>query len=162
MAAIAVYPGTFDPITNGHVDLIERGVRLFDKLLIGIAANPAKQPLFCLQERVNLARMVLARFDNVAVHGFDSLLVDYAQQVGASVIVRGLRAVSDFEYEFQLASMNRRLRAEIETIFLTPSEHYAFLSSSLVREVAKLGGDISAFVHPKVQVALAEKFTEVD
>lgn len=158
MKVVAIYPGTFDPITNGHVDLVERGARMFDRLIIAVAANPAKQPLFCLEERVALARSVLAHVEHIEIRGFDSLLVNFAQSAGAHVIVRGLRAVSDFEYEFQLASMNRRLRAEIETIFLAPAEQYAFISSSLVREVAKLGGDISAFVHPQVQAALNEKF----
>ena len=159
MKVTAIYPGTFDPLTNGHIDLIERGTRMFDKLIVGVAANPGKRPLFSLEERVGLTRAVLSHIDNVEIHGFDSLLVNFAQGVGASVIMRGLRAVSDFEYEFQLASMNRRLQPEIETTFLTPSEQYAFISSSLVREVSKLGGDISAFVPPEVQQALAQKYT---
>lgn len=158
MRLVAIYPGTFDPITNGHIDLIERGMRMFDKLVVSVAANPGKQPLFTLEERVALARSVLGHHHKVEVRGFDNLLVNYVQSIGAQVIVRGLRAVSDFEYEFQLASMNRRLQSTIETIFLTPAEQYAFISSSLVREVAKLGGDISAFVHPDVQAALARKF----
>jgi pantetheine-phosphate adenylyltransferase len=158
MRVVAIYPGTFDPITNGHADLIERGMPMFDKLIVSVAANPGKQPLFSLEERVDLVRGVLAHLDKVEVRGFDTLLVNYVKSVGAQVIVRGLRAVSDFEYEFQLASMNRRLQPDIETIFLTPAEQCGFISSSLVREVAKLGGDISPFVHPKVQVALAEKF----
>ena len=158
MRVVAIYPGTFDPITNGHTELIERGIRLFAKLIVSVAASPGKKPLFPLEERVNLARSVLAHHPKVEVCGFDNLLVNHVRSVGGHVIVRGLRAVSDFEYEFQLASMNRRLRPDIETIFLTPAEQYAFLSSSLVREVAKLGGDVSAFVHPIVQVALAKKF----
>ncbi|MEE4379845.1 MAG: pantetheine-phosphate adenylyltransferase [Candidatus Competibacteraceae bacterium] len=159
MRVVALYPGTFDPITSGHADLIERGAHMFDKLIIGVAANPGKQPLFSLDERVDLVRSVLAHIDKVEVRGFDTLLVSFVKQIGAQVIVRGLRAVSDFEYEFQLASMNRRLSSEVETIFLTPAEQFSFISSSLVREVAKLGGDVSAFVHPKVQSALAEKFS---
>ena len=158
MRLVAIYPGTFDPITNGHIDLIERGMRMFDKLIVSVAANPGKLPLFTLDERVALARSVLGHHHKVEVRGFDNLLVNYVQSIGAQVIVRGLRAVSDFEYEFQLASMNRRLQPNIETIFLTPAEQYAFISSSLVREVAKLGGDVSAFVHPAVQVGLAKKF----
>lgn len=158
MKVVALYPGTFDPITCGHTDLIERGARMFDKLIIAVAANPRKQPLFDLEERVHLVRSVLAHIDKVEVHGFDTLLVSFVKQVGAQVIVRGLRAVSDFEYEFQLASMNRRLNSGIETIFLTPAEQHAFISSSLVREVARLGGDVSAFVHTEVQAALNQKF----
>jgi pantetheine-phosphate adenylyltransferase len=160
MNITAIYPGTFDPITNGHTDLIERGVRMFDKLVVGVAYNtsPGKQPLFQVEERVELARSVLGHLDNVTICSFDSLLVNFAESIGARVIVRGLRAVSDFEYEFQLASMNRRLQTEIETIFLTPTEQYAFLSSSLVREVARLGGDVSAFVHPRVRTVLNGKF----
>ncbi|MCP5420249.1 MAG: pantetheine-phosphate adenylyltransferase [Gammaproteobacteria bacterium] len=158
MRVVALYPGTFDPITSGHADLIERGARMFDNLIIAVAANPGKRPLFSLDERVELVREVFAHLDKVEVRGFDTLLVSFVKQVGAQVIVRGLRAVSDFEYEFQLASMNRRLNSGIETIFLTPAEQYAFISSTLVREVARLGGDVSAFVHPKVQEALARKF----
>lgn len=161
MPIVAIYPGTFDPITNGHIDLVERAVRMFDRLIIAVAANPAKQPLFSLEERVALARAVFAGVDKVEVRGFDSLLVNFAGEIGAGVVVRGLRAVSDFEYEFQLAGMNRRLNPDIETIFLTPAEQYAFISASLVREVAKLGGDISAFVHPRVEFALERKFSLV-
>lgn len=157
MKAVAIYPGTFDPLTNGHADLIERGARMFDRLIIGIAANPGKQPLFTLEERVELIRAVLGHIKGIEIYGFNTLLVNYAHSVGANVIVRGLRAVSDFEYEFQLAGMNRRLNPAIETMFLTPAEQYAFISSSLVREVAKLGGDISPFVHPRVQEALNQK-----
>ena len=158
MKITALYPGTFDPITNGHTDLVERGARMFDRLVVGVAANPGKNPLFSLEERVELVRTVLSPIDKVEVQGFNCLLIHFVQHIGAQVIVRGLRAVSDFEYEFQLASMNRRLHADTETIFLTPAEQYAFISSSLVREVAKLGGDVSAFVHPYVKAALAEKF----
>lgn len=159
MNIVAIYPGTFDPITNGHIDLIERGARMFDRLVVAVAANPGKSPLFTLEERVDMVRQVLSHLsDQVEVKGFDSLLVRFARSVDAQVIVRGLRAVSDFEYEFQLAGMNRRLESSIETIFLTPAEQYAFISSSLVREVAKLQGDISPFVHPLVQAALSRKF----
>ncbi len=150
----AVYPGTFDPITNGHVDLIQRAVRLFDRVIVAVAANPGKAPAFPLEQRVALARDVVDGLPNVEVLSFDTLLVDFLHQCGASVILRGLRAVSDFEYEFQLASMNRQLAPDIETVFLTPAEQYAFVSSSLVREIAALGGDVSPFVHPKVVAAL--------
>lgn len=158
MSVTAIYPGTFDPITRGHIDLVERGARMFERLTVSIAANPNKQPLFSLEERVDLAREALGHLPNVEVCGFDILLVNHAKQLGAHVILRGLRAVSDFEFEFQLANMNRRLYPEIETVFLTPAEQYSFISSSLVREVAKLGGDIAPFVHPKVEAALAAKF----
>lgn len=154
MSVTAIYPGTFDPITNGHSDLIQRATKLFDKVIVAIAANPKKAPLFSLEERVELARSVLVGVDNVEVCGFDSLLADFAQQRGATVILRGLRAVSDFEYEFQLAGMNRRLAPAVETIFLTPAEKYTFISSSLVKEVASLGGEVSDFVDPKVKAAL--------
>lgn len=160
MSTTAIYPGTFDPITKGHIDLVERGARLFDRLIIAIALSAGKHPLFSLAERVELASEVLAHIDNVEVHSFDCLLVDFAEQVNASIIVRGLRAVSDFEYEFQLAGMNRRLKPNIETIFLMPGEQYSFLSASMVREIAMLGGDVSAFIDPKVQAALLEKFAD--
>ncbi|MFZ1640733.1 MAG: pantetheine-phosphate adenylyltransferase [Candidatus Contendobacter sp.] len=158
MSVFAIYPGTFDPITNGHADLVERGARMFERLIVSVAANPNKQPLFTLEERVGLAREALAHLPTVEVRGFDTLLVNYAKSIGAHVILRGLRAVSDFEFEFQLASMNRRLDPQVESIFLTPAEQYSFISSSLVREVAKLGGNIAPFVHPKVEAALAAKF----
>ena len=151
---IAVYPGTFDPVTHGHSDLVARAARMFEQVIVAVAENPGKIPAFDTQERVALAREVLAGVDNVEVCAFDCLLVDFARQRGASVILRGLRAVSDFEYEFQLAGMNRHLAADIETLFLTPAEQYAFISSSLVREVASLGGDVSPFVHPSVSAAL--------
>lgn len=152
-----VYPGTFDPITNGHIDLVTRATRLFDKVIVAVAANPTKKPTFDLQERVSLAQQVLGGIPNVEVRGFDNLLVEFVEQMGAEVILRGLRAVSDFEYEFQLAGMNRRLAPKVETMFLTPAEQYAFISSTLVREVAMLGGDVSAFVHPVVIAALRDK-----
>ncbi len=151
----ALYPGTFDPITNGHSDLVARAELLFDQVVVAVAANPGKQPAFTLDERVAMARQVLAGHERVEVIEFDSLLVNFAGECGASVILRGLRAVSDFEYEFQLAGMNRRLAPDIETVFLTPSEQFAYISSSLVREVAALGGDVSEFVHPEVVSALA-------
>lgn len=155
---IAIYPGTFDPITNGHSDLVQRASRLFDKVIVAIAAGgTGKQPVFSLEERINLATEVLQELDNVRVSGFDKLLVDFMQEQNATVIIRGLRAVSDFEYEFQLASMNRHLAENIETVFMTPAEEYSYISSSLVREVARLGGDVSPFVHEKVVAALSKR-----
>jgi len=150
-AHIAVYPGTFDPMTNGHVDLVVRAAPLFHKLVVGIAHNPVKGPSFSLDERIELARESLAGIANVEVRGFSTLLAHFVREIGGSVILRGLRAVSDFEYEFQLASMNRHLIPEAETMFLTPAEQFSFISSSLVREVARLGGDVSSFVPPAVQ-----------
>src|SRR5262249_51786138 len=144
----AVYPGTFDPITNGHEDLIQRASRLFDEVIVGVAHSQAKRPFFSMDERIDLAKQVLAPYSNVKVHGFAGLLSEFVKEHGASVILRGLRAVSDFEYEFQLAGMNRRLAPGVETLFLTPSDKYLFLSATIVREIAVLGGDISAFVHP--------------
>jgi pantetheine-phosphate adenylyltransferase len=152
--AIAVYPGTFDPITNGHTDLIGRAARLFQHVIVAVAVNPGKAPAFSAETRLAMAEEVLAGVVNVKVQRFDSLLVDFVREQGAGVILRGLRAVSDFEYEFQLAGMNRRLAPEVETLFLTPAEQYAYISSSLVREIAALGGDVSGFVHPLVQEAL--------
>lgn len=154
MHVCAIYPGSFDPITNGHTDLVERAARIFDRIIVAVAASPKKQPLLPLEERVELAREVLVGIDNVEVCGFDTLLADYVRERGAQVILRGLRAVSDFEYEFQLASMNRRLNSEVETLFLTPSESYTYISSSLIKEIAGLGGDVSEFVHSSVQAAL--------
>jgi pantetheine-phosphate adenylyltransferase len=144
----AVYPGTFDPITNGHEDLIQRASRLFDQVIVGVAHSQMKRPFFSLEERVGLAREVLEPYRNVTVMGFSGLLSQFVKEQSASVILRGLRAVSDFEYEFQLAGMNRRLAPGVETLFLTPSDKYLFLSATIVREIAVLGGDISAFVHP--------------
>lgn len=149
-----VYPGTFDPITNGHTDLVERAARLYDQVIVAVAVNQDKQLAFPIELRVSLARDVVAHIDNVEVCSFDNLLVDFVRQKDAQVILRGLRAVSDFEYEFQLASMNRHLAPEIETLFLTPAEQYAYISSSLVREIASLGGDVTPFVHRKVVAAL--------
>lgn len=158
MTRTVIYPGTFDPITNGHADLVQRAAKLFERVVIAVArGGPSKEPVFSLQERVALARDVFADKDNIEVLSFDNLLVDFARSQGASVILRGLRAVSDFEYEFQLASMNRHLSPQIETLFLTPAEEYSYISSSVVREVASLGGDISPFVHPKVAAALKQR-----
>jgi pantetheine-phosphate adenylyltransferase len=152
----AIYPGTFDPITNGHTDLVERAARIFDKVVLGVAKgqNGSKQPVFSIDERVSLAKEVLADIGNAEVIQFDGLLVEFVAQQQAQVILRGLRAVSDFEYEFQLASMNRHLNQDIETLFLTPAEQYSYISSSLVREIAALGGDVTPFVHGKVATAL--------
>ena len=152
----AVYPGTFDPITNGHIDLVARAAPLFEKVIVGVATSQAKGPTLPLELRVKLAREALAGHPNVEVRGFDSLLAHFVRDVGAGVLLRGLRAVSDFEYEFQMASMNRHLIPEVETLFLTPAEQYSFISSSLVREIARLGGDVSGFVTPAVAEALRE------
>lgn len=149
-----MYPGTFDPITLGHEDLVRRASRLFDKVVVAIAANPGKEPMFTLDERVELAESVLSDFSNVEVTGYEGLTVDFARKNDLQVIVRGLRAISDFEYEFQLANMNRHLTDEVETAFLTPTEKYTYISSSLVREICSLGGDISEFVSPAVSKAL--------
>ncbi|MEE8426795.1 MAG: pantetheine-phosphate adenylyltransferase [Woeseiaceae bacterium] len=158
MTVGAMYPGTFDPITLGHEDLVRRAVRLFDKVVVAIAANPeSKAPMFSVDERVALASTALADIENVEVTGYKGLTVDFASKHGLIVIIRGLRAVSDFEYEFQLANMNRHLNDDVETAFLTPTEKYMFISSSLVREVATLGGDVSEFVSPKVRLALTER-----
>ncbi len=153
-----VYPGTFDPITNGHVDLVERASRLFHRVIVAIASSKKKQPLFNLEERIDLAKKSLSHLDNIEVLGFDYLLVNFVNDKGADAILRGLRAVSDFEYEFQLANMNRALSPEVESIFLTPSEKFSYISSSLVKEIGSLGGDINAFVPPCVTEALAKKF----
>ncbi len=155
---IVVYPGTFDPITNGHRDLVERAARLFDRVIVAIASNPKKQPLLSLEKRVALTEQVLAHLGNVEVRGFEGLLTDFMQQCQANVVLRGLRAVSDFEYEFQLANMNRALAPEMESLFLTPAEKYSFISSTLIREIAGLNGDVSKFVHPVVAEALKERF----
>ena len=154
MAVIALYPGTFDPITNGHTDLVERATRMFDKVIIAIAENERKNPLFSLEQRIELAKSIFANNPQVEVIGFDILLVDFAHQQNATVLIRGLRAVSDFEFEFQLASMNRHLAPDIESAYLMPAEQYAFISSSLVKEVARLGGDVTKYVHPDVYRAL--------
>jgi pantetheine-phosphate adenylyltransferase len=153
-----MYPGTFDPITNGHNDLVRRACRIFDKVVVSIAANPNKTPLFTLDQRVELARTVLADVPNVEVSGYTGLTVDFARKNGLNVIVRGLRAVSDFEFEFQLSTMNRHLSDQVETVFLTPTEQFNFISSTLIREIASLGGDIREFVHPVVAAAVRDKF----
>lgn len=158
----AIYPGTFDPMTNGHLDLVARASQLYDEIIIAVAENKTKAPLFSLVERVALAQQITAEFETVRVIGFNNLLVDCAKQQGARVILRGLRAVSDFEYEFQLAGMNRRLAPELETVFLTPAEQYEFISSSMIREIARLKGNVSYFVAECVHQQLIEKFARLD
>ena len=157
MKTIAVYPGTFDPITNGHIDICNRAARLFDEVVLAVAVDTAKQTFFDLETRLKLAQTVFADMPAIVVEPFEGLLVNFARDRDAQIILRGLRAVSDFEYEFQLAGMNRSLDKGIETLFLTPADQYAFLSSSLVREVAMLGGDVSRFVHPVVEQALVSR-----
>ena len=152
-----VYPGTFDPVTNGHIDLVERASRLFDKVVIGIASSQRKSPLFTIEERIELASECLQHVPNVEIHGFDCLLVNFVSDCNADAIMRGLRAVSDFEYEFQLANMNRALSPDIESIFLTPSEKFSYISSSLVREISSLKEDVSQFVPSNVAKALAAR-----
>jgi pantetheine-phosphate adenylyltransferase len=152
-----MYPGTFDPITLGHEDLVRRASRLFDKVVVAVAPNPGKHPMFSQEERVALAKDALSGIDNVEVSGYEGLTVDFAKANDLQVIVRGLRAISDFEYEFQLANMNRHLTDDVETAFLTPTETYTYISSSLVREICSMGGDISEFVSPKVNSALMER-----
>lgn len=154
MTIKAIYPGTFDPVTNGHSDLIVRASYLFGEVIIGVASSPSKKPRFTLEQRVEMIKEITKDLDNVTVVGFSGLLVDFAKQHQAKVLIRGLRAVSDFEYEFQLANMNRRLYAELESVFLTPAEANSFISSTLVKEVALHGGDVSEFVHPIVKAAL--------
>jgi len=155
---IALYPGTFDPITNGHSDLIFRARNIFGKLIVAIAENPRKTPLFSLHDRIGLVREVTGDMDNVEVIGFNGLLIDCVREHRAGVVIRGLRAVSDFEFEFQLASANRRLDPNIETVFMTPSESHTFTSASLVKEIAMFGGDVSSFLHPVVLEAVRDKF----
>jgi pantetheine-phosphate adenylyltransferase len=156
----AVYPGTFDPITNGHHDLVRRAASIFDRVVIGIAANPNKVPMFSLEVRVDLAKRVLADLGNVEVMGYSGLTVDFAQQQNCGVVIRGLRAVSDFEFEFQLANMSRHLDREVDYVFLTPQEQFTFISSTLVREIAILGGDVSKFVHPVVEAEFAKRLNK--
>jgi len=160
MKVKAIYPGTFDPITNGHTDLVKRAAKLFDEVILAIAYNPNKKPFFELEQRVEIAKSVLAEHKNVTILGFSGLLADLAKEHNAQVLVRGVRAVSDFEFEFQLASMNRRLNKGLETVFLTPAENNSFISSSLVKDVAIHGGDVSEFVDPIVVTALKEKLAK--
>ncbi len=159
MTRIAIYPGSFDPVTLGHEDIVKRCFAFADRVYVAVAINASKTPLFTLEERLDLLRTVLAGVENVDVCHFDGLLADFARRVGAHMVVRGLRAVSDFEYEFEMALMNRRLNVDLETVFLTPAVHLTFLRANLVREVAALGGDVSEFVHPKVESALLRKMT---
>lgn len=159
---IALYPGTFDPITFGHMDILDRSRRLFDRIIVTVAINPAKKPLFSMEERISLIEKIISRQqvnDQVVVEGFDGLLVNFARERGASAIIRGLRAVSDFEYELQMALMNRRLADEVTTVFMMPHEKYSYLNSSIVKEVARLGGDVSNFVPPEVKDALMVKLS---
>lgn len=153
-----IYPGTFDPITNGHTDLVERAGKLFDEVVIAVAVSAKKNPLFSLEERIDLAERATSHLSNVRVIGFNTLLANFVKEQNATVLLRGLRAVSDFEYEFQLADMNRHLAPEVESVFLTPSNHLSYISSSLIREIASLDGDIAEFVDPVVQDALKKKF----
>ncbi len=155
----AVYPGTFDPITRGHEDLVRRAVRLFDHVIVAVAESRNKQPIFSIDERVAMAREVLADVPKVRVEGFSGLLIDFVAAQGAIAVLRGLRAASDFEYEFQLAGMNRNLKPDIETLFLTPSDQYMFISASMIREIAQLGGEVAPFVHPLVAKRLSEKIS---
>jgi len=160
MSLNAMYPGTFDPVTNGHQELVRRAAGIFHRVVVAVAASPHKTPLFSFDERIGMAREAFSEFGNVSVDGYQGLTVEYAVANDLAVVVRGLRAVSDFEYEFQLASMNRHLQPRVETVFLTPNDEYNFLSSTLVREVASLGGDISGFVHPAVARALEARFSD--
>jgi pantetheine-phosphate adenylyltransferase len=158
---VAIYPGTFDPVTRGHEDLVRRAASLFDRLILAIAESPSKRPLFDLAERVELAQEVLGDIKNVEIVGFNSLLMNFVHDQGAKVIVRGLRAVSDFEYEFQMAGMNRSQYPEVETVFLTPGEQHMFISATMVREISRLGGNVSKFVQPCVEKRLRAKFSAI-
>ncbi len=158
MKRLAVYPGTFDPVTNGHLDLLERGLRIFDEIIMAVAESPKKQPLFTIKERLKLLRETVVGHKNVRVEAFDSLTVEYAKIKGAVAIIRGLRAVSDFEYELQMALMNRRLNSGVETVFMMPSEEYSFITSTIVKEVASFGGSVKGLVPPNVEAALRRKF----
>ena len=153
----AVYPGTFDPVTRGHEDLVRRASRIFDSVIVAVADSASKKPFFDIEERVDMAKAVLSDYGNVSVVSFSGLLMDFVRERNAKVVLRGLRAVSDFEYEFQMAGMNRNLYPEVETLFLTPSEQYMFISATIVREIARLGGDVSPFVHPLIASRLAAK-----
>jgi pantetheine-phosphate adenylyltransferase len=157
MAGIAIYPGTFDPVTRGHIDIVRRALKMFDGVVIGVADSPAKKPFFNLEERLDMLQRVFAEDEAVQVRPFSGLLIDFARENNATIIVRGLRAISDFEYEVQLAGMNRSLAPEIETVFLTAAQRYAFVSSSLVREIARLKGDVSEFLHPLILQRLTDK-----
>jgi len=157
---IAVYPGTFDPLTRGHEDLVRRACKLFDRVVVGIAESRSKRPFFELEERIEIAREVLVAYPNVEVYGFDCLLMDFLREHHSKVILRGLRAVSDFEYEFQMAGMNRNLYPDVETVFLTPAEQHMFISATMVREIASLGGDVSKFVQPQVNERLTKKIQQ--
>ena len=158
--SMAIYPGTFDPITNGHTDLIVRATRIFDRIVVAIAANPDKNPLFTVDERIAMVKQICEGMNNVEVVGFDGLLINFVEEQNAHVVLRGLRAVSDFEFEFQLASANRRLNAEIETVFLTPSENHTFTAASLVKEIATFGGDVSSFLDPRINRILSDKLEQ--
>ncbi len=160
MGSRAMYPGTFDPFTNGHNDLVRRASRIFDRVVVAIAANPGKAPLFPLEQRLELVRAVLHDLPNVEVTGYTGLTVEFAAQHGLNVMMRGLRAVSDFEFEFQLATMSRHLSDQVETVFLTPTESFNFISSTLIREIASLGGNVREFVHPIIAEALADRFAK--
>jgi len=160
MTSAAMYPGTFDPVTNGHHDLIRRAASVFPRVVVAIAANPDKAPMFTLTERVALAEVVLEGIPGVEIQGYSGLTVDFAREHGLSVMIRGLRVVSDFEFEFQLATMSRQIAEDVETVFLTPTAQFSFISSSMIREIAMLGGDVSKFVHPRVEQALRAKAVE--
>ena len=154
---VAIYPGTFDPVTCGHTDICSRALSMFDHVVVGVADNPEKKPFFSLEERIEMLEMVLSNHENISVKPFSGLLIDFARECQSRIIIRGLRAISDFEFEVQLAGMNRSLAPEIETVFLTAAEKYAFVSSSLVREIARLNGDISEFIHPEIHRRLTQK-----
>ena len=160
MGIRAMYPGTFDPITNGHIDLIRRASGMFDEVVVAIADNPKKKPLFNLEERVSMAQDILKELKNVRILGYSNLTIHFAKEENLNVIIRGIRAVSDYEFEFQLASMNRQLDQNIETLFMTPADEYSYLSSSMVREIAAYHGDVSQFVHPQVNAAIKERFAK--